>query len=82
MNATIRIFCKLKENWEIKGDKIKLKDYILHFDNYLIIIIPSLNFIKLSKINSILPFLYSDEQIINIEKSEDKNKYNLKFNFL
>ena len=80
-NEKIRIFCKLKDNWNIQSNYINIKDIIIHYKNYLIAIIPSLNYIKINSINSSLSFLYSNEQYIIIDKDKDKEKtFQLKFN--
>ena len=70
-NEKIRIFCKLKENQNIKGDYIKLSDYVIYYKDYTINIISNDDFIKINKIDQELPFLYSDNQIINIAKTNN-----------
>ena len=78
INEKIRLFCKLNNEWVIKSEYINIKDYTLHYKDYLINIVSPINYIIIKRIRNILPFLYSNEQHINIE--EEKTSYEIKFN--
>ena len=67
----IRIFCKLKES--IDNERyIKINSFIFSYNNYDIAIVNRMNLgIKIKQYNLPIPFLYSDKQIINIEKGKE-----------
>ena len=76
INEKIRIFCQLNE--ELKQNKIKIYSSILSYKGKKIAIISEMNFVTtVNKINSTIPFLYSDGQIINLENQ--KNSYDIIF---
>ena len=76
--GNLRIFCKLKESLKDNDDyHIKINNYNFNYGKYNIFINFDLNRLWFFQLKY-APFLYSDEQIINIE--DEKDFYNLKFN--
>ena len=70
------IFCELKNNLKIGTHEIKLDNTSLNYNGYLFnISFPDKFYIN--KTNTIFPFIYSEEQIINISDKEEI--YKLKF---
>ena len=78
IHANLKLFCKLKESLNSDNPGIKIDNYTFNYEKYKI----SINFcfeqIYIFVKNNYLTFLYSDEQIINID--DEKDSYHLKFN--
>ena len=80
INKNFILFCKMI-NGEYKSYSwIKLNKASFNYKNYKINIIPFSQSFDLKKLEPPIPVLYSDEQIINIEK--DKDIYELKFKLI
>ena len=77
-DGKIILICNLDENLKYITQKIILNKSNLNYKDYNISIISETN-IEINQYNYDIPFIYSDEQFINIE--EDKNEYELKFKF-
>ena len=77
----IIIFCKVEEPLVFRSGSVSLTPYSLIYKSYNINIAQptSSNNFYLQLRNPYIPFLYSNEQIINIE--EGKKEYELKFKF-
>ena len=69
----LRLICKFKGN--INAQKIKLNQYSFEYKDYKIIIVSEKEF-RINQLDTVIPFLYSDKQVINII---DNNEYNLMF---
>ena len=78
-NEAIRIFCDL--NKKIIYQNIKLNSASLTYNGHKIAIISQMNFaMKINQLSSKTPFIYSDKQIIEVEK--EKDLYEIKFKVL
>ena len=78
INENIVILCNLRENLTIGSHTLKLSDMIFFCDDYNISIY-SKTPVKVERFDYDIPFIYSDEQIINIK--DDINIYELKFKY-
>ena len=76
IHENLRLFCKFKESLIDYYQDIKIKDYSFNYGNYQIFIKFLINSTTLYQ-SDYFPFLYSGEQIINIE--DEKDSYYLKF---
>ena len=75
-NDAVRIICNLEENLKYQNQSIKLNPVSFDFNGYKFIIY-SCPYIQVNQRNYLLPFLYSDEQEINVDNKTDL--YTLKF---
>ena len=79
INENIRIFCEL--NKDITSQNIKLNSSSLKYNHHKIEIISQMNFfMKIKQLGTIIPFIYSDKQTIEIEK--ENNSYEIKLKVL
>ena len=78
-HGNLRLFCKLKEQLSYYCKNIKINNYTFNYGNYNISINFHLEWIEINQYDH-FPFLYSDEQILNIDDENDS--YNLKFNIV
>ena len=80
INETIKLFCELEEPLQSNDINIYLNEVSLSYDNnYIIKIIPPQYPFAVKQFDNEIPFLYSGNQIINIEGNNDI--YEIKFNF-
>ena len=75
LNKKIWLFCKLNESIRSEIEEIKIKDAVFHYKGHIIMIIFHDNYFRVKKSN--VPFLYSEQQVINIK--EEIDSYDLKF---
>ena len=75
--GNIRLFCKMEENLPNENQFIQINQLKMNYGKYNISINFYFNLVEIKKTDYI-PFLYSSEQIINID--DEKDSYNLKFN--
>ena len=76
-HKNLRLFCKLDESLSISPHSIKINNYTFNYGNHKISINFCLDYNLLNQIEY-LPFLYSDEQTINIDDKTES--YSLRFN--
>ena len=76
-HGNLRLFCKLEENLSDGEHIIKINNCTFNYGKYNILINFQLDWTKVYQFDY-LPFLYSDEQIINID--DEKDIYYLKLN--
>ena len=79
LKDNIRIFCNLDETLNEGINYIEIKPSSFEYDFYKIIINPDTINYAVNQINSVIPFIYSDTQIINYD--EDKEIYELRFKY-
>ena len=77
-NNKISVFCDLNEELKYETQEIKLNIVSLKYNDYNIIINHK-EFINVTKLEHNIPFLYANEQTINID--EEKNAYAIKFKY-
>ena len=76
INEKLRLFCKLNEQLSITSGSVRIQEASIIYNGYKINIINT-GEITVKQNNYEIPFLYSDTQIINVEKG--KKYYNLAF---
>ena len=77
-NNKLSIFCNLNERLKYQKQDIILNMISFKYNNYTVIIYPK-DYINTTRLDHNIPFLYADEQLINIE--EEKNEYEIKFKY-
>ena len=78
INEKLRIFCKLNSSLN-QESIIKLDSTILNYNNHKIGIINQMNYgIKINQLNTFMPFIYYDNQVINVVKEEEYYEIKLK----
>ena len=75
LNKNMWLFCKLNGSLN-ETDHIKINNAVFHYKEYIIAIVFYSSF-YIETLNTSIPFLYSDRQIINIK--EEIDSYDLKF---
>ena len=74
LNDKLWVFCKLNES--LVSESVSINNVNFHYKEHTIFMIFKSSF-RISTLNFPVPFLYSNEQIINI--NEEKDSYDLKF---
>ena len=80
INEKLWLFCKLNESLSSYANPIKMKDAAFHYKKHTVAVVFYYSdnyYFQIKKLNTLVPFLYSDKQIINI--IEEKDSYDLKF---
>ena len=76
-HGNLRLFCKLDESLSYGEHFIKINNYTFNYGNHIISINFCFDWALIEQVDY-LPFLYSNEQIINID--DEKDSYHLIFN--
>ena len=74
----LSIFCNLNERLKYEKQDIILNMVSFKYNNYTVIIYPK-DYINITRLDHNIPFLYANEQLINIK--EEKNVYELMFKY-
>ena len=74
IGENLRLICQFNEN--IYDRKIKLNNFTFNYDRHKLLVSSDI-YLNIRQLNSIISFLYSDKQIINITNMTDE--YNLVF---
>ena len=79
-NEKLWLFCNSNDTASIISNSIKMKDAAVHYKSHIIAVTfyySDKNYFQIKRLNTLVPFLYSDVQSINI--NEEINSYDLKF---
>ena len=79
LDDKLRIFCKLNVNIIQQNTYIKLNSASFNYKEHKIAIISKMDYsVKINAFNTIIPFVYSDKQTININKENEIYEITLK----